>query len=230
MYLLFDKVRIIFQFPLFGCFVIFIIWLAYERKKSSKHQRFNEKDFWEKENLANSTRKVNLDTIDYLKLPMDLYPIGRYWDSQLIKLEEQLLALSEKRFLNITGISSTELKLKYGPSNLEALNEMDDTYISVIKTIYEYGCRLHELGHPLDAISVLETGINILSDISGNYKLLAQLYIDTNQSEKINNLIEKADKLNSIMKEPIIDNLNAILKDDLEFPKNSAMPKDDIIY
>ena len=57
---------------------------------------------------------------------------------------------------------------------------------------------------------VLRFGIDSLSDISGNYKLLATLYIKSGQQEKIAELRETAEKLNSLLKNSIIKYLDEL--------------------
>lgn len=222
---------VIFSYPLFGCFIIFMIWLSYERKKSTKKELEDERTFWNKEQLANSTRRVDLDSIEYIKIPIESFPFSRYEDKELHSCEEVFLDLNSKNILNITGKTSTQLKLEYGPANLDKLNELDENFILLVKTLYSYGCRLHELGHDTEAIKVLEFGIDILSDISGNYKLLATLYISHNTPEKIDYLIDSAEKLDSLMKNSILRTLNNLkestlaktLSKDPSFTENNAI-------
>ncbi len=45
------------RIPLLASFIVFVIWLSYEIKKSNRSVTQQEKSFWEKERQANLTRK-----------------------------------------------------------------------------------------------------------------------------------------------------------------------------
>ncbi len=203
-------IMVIFRYPIFACFVIFLIWLSYEIKKANKKSDALSKDFWNREQEANAVRKQNLDLIKYITIPYDTFPINKYSDTELNAIEQELLSLKEKRILNMTGLTNTDIKLKYGPANLTTIGEYDDNFVLMAKLINSYGNRIHELGYDDDAITVLEFGIISLTDISVNYKLLAELYANKNEADKINQLIETASKLDSLLKKTIISSLEDI--------------------
>lgn len=197
-------------FMIFAGTIIFVLWLTYELKKSHRNSNATETNFWERESAANLTRKVSPDTLPYIHIPIETFPIGKHKDSELSGYETVLLALSEKKILNLTGKSATELKAAYGPANLALLDECDMNYTELVKTIAAYGSRLHALGFDNECITVLEFGIAILTDISLNYKLLAELYIQRNESDKILHLKECAAGLDSLMKNNILKTLEEI--------------------
>ena len=85
-------------------------------------------------------------------------------------------------------MTSTDIKLEYGPANLAKLDEYDQNFTLFAQTIYAYGERLHTLGFDHEAMRVLRFGIDSLSDISGNYKLLATLYVKYGQNDKLEEL------------------------------------------
>lgn len=202
-------------FPIFSIFIVFIIWFTYERKKSDRLSKKNKDDFWQKEIDANNVRKQPLDTLDYITID-DKMLINNLWsnhpdDTELVNLSETLSSLKEKRILNLTGMTSTDIKLTYGVANLNEVASYDDNFTTYCKTIYAYGQRLADLENRDAAIFILEAGIDSLTDISGNYKLLAKLYIEKGTPEKITNLIDKASQLDSLMKNSIISALKEML-------------------
>lgn len=198
----------ILYFCVFGCFLIFAFWLGYEIKKSDRRMDQSDSDFWQKESAANQVRKVPRDTLPYIKVPLDQFPLGKYPDDALAECEDALLTLSEKEILNLTGKTATQLKETYGAANLSFVDQCDMNYTELAKTIAAYGARLYELGFEDDAVTVLEFGIDILTDISSNYKLLAMLYQKRNQPEKIGQLKTAAGRLDSLMKNSILNILN----------------------
>lgn len=198
----------ILYFCVFGCFLIFAFWLGYEIKKSDRRMNQSDSDFWQKESAANQVRRVPRDTLPYIRIPLEQFPIGKYPDDALAECESSLLALSKKEILNLTGKTATQLKEAYGVANLSFVDQCDMNYTELAKTIAAYGARLCELGFEDDAVTVLEFGIDILTDISSNYKLLAMLYQKRKQPEKISQLKNTAERMDSLMKNSILNTLN----------------------
>ncbi len=203
-----------FAFPLFGCFIIFILWFNYERRKHEKIEEKRDEDFWKREHDANFTRRKNLDAIEYIKIPYDSFPMEKYADSETISQSEIiLLELKDKRILNLTGKTATDIKLEYGASNLSVLTEYDENYILLVRTLQQYADALCTLGYTEDALPVLEYAISIGSDIKATYMLLADIYHQRGLYDKISELADNAQKLNSLMKQPIINALNELLSE-----------------
>ena len=190
---------------------IFIGWFTYERHKVSRIEKSNTKDYWANENLANSIRKKDISQLDYIKIPIESLPLIETQDEIVNKYQNELKRLSSLPILNLTGISNTDLKMEYGPANLNELSEADSNFTSLVRCVNQLGNRFNELGDTDNAIKILEYGIECNTDISNTYYLLAQLYIDTNQADKIQNLVAKDASLNSLSKNSIIKNLNEFI-------------------
>ena len=120
-----------------------------------------------------------------------------------------ITGLKDKKILNLTGISNTELKLSYGAANL---TEYDDNFTTLIKAIASLGHALIDNNDTADALSFLEYGISIGSDISSNYIDLAIIYAATDRFDDIRKLKEKAGMLKSLSRDNIIEQLNNMLK------------------
>ncbi len=204
-----------FIFPIFGCFLIFLAWLNYERKKATKLDKKKEEDFWQRETDANAVRRVPLDSLSYINVPESILlpslSAKNTDDEALLKCNNELLILKDKRCFNLTGMTTTDIKMAYGPANVATLDEYDTNYIHLVKTIYEFGARLIELDYIDDGIKVLEFGIDSLTDISGNYKLLADLYAKKNQPDKLQYLLETAEKLDSLNKTSIVTYVKSVM-------------------
>lgn len=197
-------------FPILGLFLLFIFITAYFRHKGTAMQKEAEDLFWEREHKANLVRRKSLDDLPYISIPYDKFPIGISDDDELIGFEKQLLALATAKIVNFKNQSNTDLKLQYGPANLPALSEYDDNFAKLASIIVPYSKRLILLGHEMEAIPVLEFGIECGSDVSSNYTTLAKIYKKNNENQKLDVLIESANQLESIMKQPILDKLSAI--------------------
>lgn len=194
-------------FPFLTCVLIFIIILFLTRRKSTRLEQERNDNYLNKEILANSTRKQNISALNYITIPLETFPLNIEKDDTLLSFEAILNELTDKRILNLTGISNTDLKMQYGLANLEALSEYDSNFTTLARTIVDYAARLIELNHIPEAITVLNFGIECRSDIYSNYNLLATLYLQQDQTDKIPHLIEVAKGLNSLRKASILENL-----------------------
>ena len=70
------------------------------------------------------------------------------------------------------------------------------------------------LSHTEEAIQVLTFAVSIESDIKNTYQLLAELFLQTGQQEKLKDLKSSASNLNSLMKEPILAMLDKMENSD----------------
>lgn len=191
-----------------GLFIFLLFLLAYFRKKNSNAQSTVEEDFWARENEANHTRRQDISGLPYITIPLENFPMGIYDNSELMEYEELLTNLSHDKILNLEGESNTDLKLKYGPANLDALTACDDNYATLCRTIVSYAECLLSLGHRQDAQKVLETGISCGCDHSKNYLLLADLYLEDHNETSFENLLRQAEALTSPGRDSILKRLS----------------------
>ena len=189
--------------------LILLSILGILRNRSTRSYQVKVDAFWERERQANYVRRKDISNLDYIQIPLESFPIGQYSDTKLAECEETFQSLKDTQILNLTGMSNTDLKLEYGAANLPVLSECDVRFTTLARTIMDYGKQLNELGHPLEAIRVLEFGIQCKTDISANYTLLAQLYSENGQSAKIPSLVQAASELDSLMKDSILHKLSA---------------------
>src|SRR5574344_368873 len=115
-------------FPFFTLTFILIIYLAYRRQKATKAEEETIQSFWKREMDANFTRKQDISHLDYITVPLDTFPLGRYSDPSIEEFEAQLKDLCQKKICNLNGMSNTDLKLKYGLANLQVLSDCDTNY------------------------------------------------------------------------------------------------------
>ncbi len=192
-------------FPILFCWVlIFLVVVAYKQRKASRKQEKAEKSFWERENQANAVRKQDISNLDYVNLSGASLPFALFEDEALKECENQVRKLAGEKILNLTGISNTDLKMAYGAANLPLLTQYDLNFTMLVRALNAWGQRLAELSFPDEAISVLSFAVSIGTDIKGSYQLLAKLYRERGEQEKIAGLKESASRLNSLMKEPIL--------------------------
>ena len=133
-------------------FIIILVVIQLYIKKSDTSQKNNIKKFWEREQKANATRKKDISTLKYIEwdttLPVkenstllsDILKNNPEADSAYNKI----ISVKDKNIINLTEYSNTDLKLKYGVANLEALTEYEDNYTLLIKNLAVLGYILKE--------------------------------------------------------------------------------------
>ena len=198
--------QILSHFPLFTIFIIFIVWSSYEMHKSTRNDRKTQDDFWNREQTSNNVRRKRIDDSEYITIPDSILNINSS-NEDVIKHLASLRELKNKKILNLTGKTSTDIKELYGPANLNYVTECDDNFTSMCQVLSSLGTLLKEEGDLAQAAKVLEFAVNSKSDISGTYLALADIYLSTGNSEKIKDLISTASLLDSLMKDSIIKNL-----------------------
>lgn len=192
---------------IFPFFLVILGIFSILRSRSTRSFKAKQEAFWEKEQRANLTRKKDISNLDYIQIPLDTFPIGQYPDPALTELEATLTHLSSRQILNLSGISNTDLKLMYGAANLPVLSDCDANFIVLARAIAAYGKRLAELGHPQEAIRVLEFGVSCKTDISTNYTLLGSLYRENGQEDKVGQLAETVRNMDMLLKDSILRQL-----------------------
>lgn len=193
------------KFTFFASFIVFIVWLSYEISKHNRIDAVPFDEFWAKEHAANRTKKQPLDNLEYITIPFDALPMHILPDDeQISEYKETLEFLSGSPIVNFTGISNTDLKLKYGAPNLELLSRYDQNYTVLARTLNKWAARLYEKGYTKEAREILEFAISTKTDVSGSYKLLCQIYKEENTPEKIKELYPIAEATNSAMTKTIV--------------------------
>ncbi len=192
-------------FPFLGLFIIFLSVAAYYRKRATAQQKKVTEDFWSREDQANQIRRKDISNLPYITIPLEKFPIGISDDEELTDYENDLKTLASRKILNLSHQSNTDLKLAYGPANLPALSEYDQNYTTLLRNLVAYADCLIKNGFKAEAVPVLEFGISIDSDIRANYTLLAELYKEQGNASKIQELIDKAASLDSMMRSAILE-------------------------
>ena len=190
-------------------FIILIVLLQLCLKKNSKKTEKNNDDFWRKEYDPNSVRKKDISGLDYITIP-DTLTIPDTQNPRILKEWNTLCNLKDKKILNLTGYTNTDLKLQYGAANLTQLTVCDNNFTALAKAVARIGEQLMKDGFTDEALSFLEYGITIRTDVSTNYTVLAEYYRNEGMPEKIDTLISRAEQLKSLMKDSILSKLKEI--------------------
>ena len=184
------------KLPFLASFIVFIVWLSFMITRSRRAMELQEKQFWDREKQANRTRRKSLDGLAYITIPLDKLPLDLNTDQDDIReCVDIILTLSTQTIVNLTGYTNTDLKLMYGAPNITALTEYDQNYTLLARTLQKWAALLHAQGHITQARTILEFAVSTRTDVSGTYRLLADIYKDSGESEKVAGLMEAAQAL-----------------------------------
>lgn len=196
------------KLPIFTTVVLLSALIWFSMKRSTKKMNEEEEKFWDREREANFIRRKPLVDLEFIDVPFDELPLDENSEDPLLKeYAEKILALKDKKIVNLNGITNTDLKFKYGVSNLNTLSEYDENYTIMVSTLADYAEELNRLGRVEDAKTVLEIAIKCKSDVKRSYILLADMYEEAKEYDKIEELIESASALTSHAKDGIVNEL-----------------------
>lgn len=193
------------NFILFASTLAMVAAIAIASAKNKKTTAAAQREYWQRERAANSTRRKSLDDLPYIKLPMEIFPMDLLQDVPKIEDYRQIiLSLQELPIVNFTGLSNTDLKLRYGAPNIDLLTSYDQNYTLLVRTLQQWAQALYDGGFPKQACQLLEFSISTGTDVSATYRLLCQIYKEQGTPEKIDALYPVAETLNSAMQKPIV--------------------------
>lgn len=201
-----------YPFPILSIVIIGVIVLAFIYRKNDKKQKKDIDDFWEREKLAKTVPPKDLDTVEYLKVPIDKFYFGTLKDAETKELENKITEYSKKRLINLTGKTNTQLREMYGSPNLEIMQEIGDDFDKFSVVLNKYAKELVENGHFKEAVSVLEYGLVIKTDISENYIMLANCYKELNQERRIETLRDQVKTLGLLREPLIIEHIESLIE------------------
>ena len=197
-------------------FIIILIVIQLYLKKSTRSGSGRSKKYWEREQKANSTRKQDISTLNYIKWDDSLPAIDNSLtladilnnSPEALKAYNNIQTLKTEPMLNLSEYSNTDLKLKYGVANLDTLTQYEDNYTSFIKSLSELGHILIEHKDISDATAFLEYAVKIGSDIRLTYTDLYALYSEAGNASKIRQLRQYASLIKSVNKDLIVSAIN----------------------
>ncbi len=193
------------KMPFFASFIIFLIWLSYEISKSRRIGEKAQDAYWEKEAAANNTRRKSLDHLDYISIPFDSLPMEvMKEDEKVMEFHRILHDLANAPIVNFTGFSNTDLKLEYGAPNIDLLMRYDQSYTTLVRTLQQWAEKLYQAGYITETKQILEFSLSTDTDVSGSYRLLADIYSKEGNTDKIRELKDRAQHLKSASRHIIV--------------------------
>jgi len=177
-------------------------------KMSIRKKAAQEKNFWARENRANSVRRQSLDGLNYIHIPLETFPTHLLREEPKVQECISIIEnLASQNIVNLTGQSNTDLKLEYGTANITVLSEYDNNFTLLVRTLQTWADALIGAGYMEEAVILMEFAVKSGTDVSRTYYLLADYWLSRKENSRIEQLIRAADALNSSNKDSIIRHL-----------------------
>lgn len=198
---------------IFICFIVFVIWVQVKIKQSKASSVWDE-EFWEREAQANFVRKKDIEHLDYIQVREEELPFSDKATGKERERQERVRSLLQKKMLNLSGMTNTDIKMEYGTANFPILSEYDQNFSIFIRELGLWGCYLHENMPEEDrrAIKILEYAVSLGSDITNTYVALADIYRSRNEITKIQQLIRQVEDSDFYMKDSIVKQLKKVIQ------------------
>ena len=141
----------------------------------------------------------------------DSLPTININDTKILKDYETINKLRERKILNLSGMSNTNIKLEYGVGNLAFLSECDDNFVLLVRTLDELGHLLFSQGYETQGCEIFEYAVYIGSDIKATYTALADYYNKNNNKNGIDKLLLNASSIQTSAKDRIVEYINSVM-------------------
>lgn len=179
--------------------------------KTNKNRETASKTFWDREREANFVRKKDISNLPYIVIPMESLPFQDTDNNDINRYQDTIKRLADRKLLNLSNQTNTDLKLAYGAANFPFLMDCDNRYTELIRTLQQWGKALYNSSNLSGASTVLEFAIACKTDIAASYTLLGDIYSSSNSTEQIKSLLEAAKLMNSPNKNTVISYLKSLL-------------------
>ena len=134
--------KMIFNIPIpsiFVCFLIFILWMHYEKRKTDKKQTQQSQEFWQREEEANHTRNKDFSDLPMFVPERDSIPMPETTDENARYYKNKVLECLELPMMNLSQYTNTDLKLAYGVGNFKTLSNFDDNFNKLLMNLSNLG-------------------------------------------------------------------------------------------
>lgn len=158
-----------------------------------------EENRYQIERQASLPIKKSLQSLQKIEIPLSNLPFCDTAEGGLKACQDTIKELSSQTICNLTGISNTNLKLKYGAGNLDELLEYEQNYLLLIKTLSDWGTRLYEQNNFKDAEIVLDYAVFCQSDLRQTYITLTRIYLEQNNLDKVHKLAKSTESISSTL-------------------------------
>lgn len=191
----------------FICFIVFLIWFRVKMKQSNSTSKEASESFWEREEKANYARRQDISNLDYITVEESDLPFASEMDEKEAELVREVKSKMQHKMLNLSGLTNTDLKERYGFANLETLSGCDQNFMYFIRSLSRWGDYLFTQGDFTRSKQIMEYSKSLGSDISTVYVTLGKIYASEGDTAKLEELITFVEDSSFALKDSIINKL-----------------------
>lgn len=203
-------------FPaIFAFFVIIAILFNYRIKKLTREEAKVREAFWQRERESLIVRKKDFDENDFITPDISSlrFPNVEFIGYELKLYQasiDKINSLIQKPMMNFSGLTNTEVRLRFGTANQTTITNNEGNYNSFLKALYDYGQLMEKSGETEEALSAYEICISINSEYTKHYISLAKLYLQQNNKKALSALREKASQVDQMAQTKILSKLDEL--------------------
>jgi len=146
--------------------LILVFLVNYSSSKSVRNHKEQLDSFWARELKANTTRKKDISNIDFITIPDFLSSPTGSVSEEIKDIEKRIEDLKEKKMVNFSGKTNTDLKLEYGTANFPTLSEWDANYIKLVQLMTKYIDALKKEGYDEKAEQILTFAREVAPEVN----------------------------------------------------------------
>ena len=200
-----------FPFPFLALFLIFLLVLFFRLRAIDSKRKADDDAFWQREMTADTTVVRGINEDDFVKIPLSEFPFGISNDPGLREFETKIHAIQDKKFMNLTGKTNTDVKLTYGVNHFDEVISYGENYDELMKLLSDYSELLESLGFTDAAEKILKCIIDSGCDMSAPYLTLGRIFSSRGETENLEELIESIEASPLTIKNATRDRLQSLL-------------------
>ncbi len=205
---MFEKI----PFPsLFVCFLIFIAWMHYEKRKANREEKRRSEEFWQREENANHSRNKDISDLPFFHPDTGRIPMPQTDNENISYYQKQVQNTEKLPMMNLSQYTNTDLKLAYGVGNFKTLSDYDENFNHFLMNMSNLGKAYREADFLEEAASVYRLCLDYGSDKSTDYRALGSIYASMKATGKLISLIDEVKQSDLPRRETLASGLQQML-------------------
>ncbi len=172
--------------------LLFCVILNYAIRKSNIRDRDDSLRSSGKKRHKTGTPEKMLSEIHFISFPENLLTEITTENPKIIDNLTTLRRLAKAQVINMGGITNDEIRDIYGDQNFEHLSMADQRYMNLCRVLLTLSEECFKSGLPDEAEKFLKFAIDTETDFLPIWQTLGEYYLDTDRSDSLKALRDKA--------------------------------------
>lgn len=202
---------VIDMLPCLMAVITFVLILAARISYLKKREAEDKRAFWEREREADKAPTRDITDLPYINIPIDKFPLDKAENEEELSAVKKIRELTGNGILNLSDYTNTDLKLMYGPKNLDRLKACDENFLTMEKNLLTLSDARIAAGDFINALIYLEFLSSCRSDLSSVYIDSGTCLRELRMPGKIRILMEYVPSLHLTLESKVLKSLEADL-------------------